>query len=87
MLAEGMKQTPDTFVVRQQIEECLSDFLPGERLNVLQAVQQGADGVILSLSVNCSHSVPVRKLAFSQEVQDVPVLMETVSVTQIYNQS
>lgn len=85
MSAEGMKQTSDTFVVRQQIEERLSDFLPGERLNVLQAVQQGADGVILSLSVNRSHSVPVRKLAFSQEVQDVSVLMETVSVTQIYN--
>lgn len=82
-----MKQTPDTFVVRQQIEERLSDFLPGERLNVLQAVQQGADGVILSFSVNRSHSVPVRKLAFSQEVKDVPVLRETVSVTQIYNQS
>lgn len=70
-----------TFVVRQQVEERLSDLLAGQWLNVLQAVQQRPNGIILSLSVNRSHSVPVRKLAFSQEVQDVPLLVE-ITVTQ-----
>lgn len=62
-----------TSVVGHQVEEGLPDFLPGERLRVLQAVQQRADGVELSLSVHRSHAVPVRKLALSQEVQDVPL--------------
>lgn len=60
-------------VVGQQIEKSLSNFLSRERLRVLQAVQQGADGVVLSLSVHRSHSVPVRELTFSEEVQDVPL--------------
>lgn len=76
----GLAKREVTFVVRQQVEERLADLLPSQRLNVLQAVQQGPDGVILSLSVNRTHSVPVRKLAFSHEVQDVPSLVEiTVS--------
>lgn len=68
-----VRQTVVTFVVGQQIEESLSNFLSCERLRVLQAVQQGANGVVLSLSVHRSHSVPVRKLTFSEEVQDVPL--------------
>lgn len=75
------RQTPGTFVVGQQIEESLSDFLPCEWLSVLQAVQQRADGVILSLSVHRSHSVPVRKLTFSEEVQDVPLDGNRISRT------
>lgn len=66
-------ETPVTFVVGQQIEERLANLLPCERLSVLQAVQQRADGVVLSLPVHRSHSVPVRKLAFPEEVQDVPL--------------
>lgn len=65
--------SPDTFVVGQQIEERLSNLLPCERLDVLQAVQQRADGVVLSLSVHRPHPVTPRQLAFSEEVQDVPV--------------
>lgn len=72
-LRKWRRQTPVTFVIGQQIEESLSNFLPCERLSVLEAVQQRADGVILSLSVHCSHSVPVRKLTFTEEVQDVPL--------------
>ena len=68
-----MDRTAVTFIVGQQIEESLSHFLPCEWLSVLQAVQQRADGVVLSLSVHRSHTVPVRKLTFSQEVQDVPL--------------
>lgn len=71
-MCEG-RTSPDTFVVGQQIEESLSNFLPCEWLDVLQAVQQRADGIVLSLSVYRSHSVTVRKLAFSEEVQDVPL--------------
>lgn len=70
-----------TFVVGHQIEERLSDFLPCERLRVLQAVQQRANGVVLSLSVHRSHPVPVRKLAFSEEVQDVPLDGNSVTRT------
>ena len=68
-----VRETDSTFVVGQQVEESLSNLLPRERLNVLQPVQQRADGVILSLSVHGSHSLPVRKLTLSQEVQDVPL--------------
>lgn len=66
-------RTALTFIVGQQIEESLSNFLPCEWLSVLQAVQQRAYGVVLSLSVHRSHPVPVRELTFSQEVQDVPL--------------
>lgn len=61
-----------TFVVGQQVEESLPNFFSCEWLNVLQAVQQRADGVVLSLSVHGSDSVPMGKLTFSEEVQDVP---------------
>lgn len=61
-----------TSVVGQQVEERLAHLLPREWLNVLQAVQQRADGVILSLPVHGTHALPVRKLALSEEVQDVP---------------
>lgn len=71
-LFESARQFPGTSVVGQQVEESLSHFLPCERLGVLQAVQQRADGVILSLPVHRTHSVPVRKLAFSEKVQNVP---------------
>lgn len=64
----------ETFIIRQEVEECLSDILPGQRLSVLQPLQQRPDGVILSLSVYGSNPVPLRKLALTQEVQNVTVL-------------
>lgn len=51
-----------TFVVGQQVEEGLAHFLPGQRLDVLQVVQQGPDGVVLSLPVHRPDPVPVGQL-------------------------
>ncbi len=76
-----------TSVVGQQVEESLSNFLSCERLRVLQAVQQRPDGVILRLSVHGSHSLPVRQLAFPQEVQDVPSGGNRVIMTNLHKRT
>lgn len=61
-----------TFVVRQQVEKGLPHFLSGERLRVLQALQQGCDGVVLRLAVHRPDALVLGQLALAQEVQDVP---------------
>lgn len=62
---------PLTFVIRHESQKCLAHLLPLQRLHVLELLQEGPDGIVLSLFVHSPYTLPGWQVPRAQEIQHI----------------